>query len=99
MYRLFDLIRSVRAALQPYTVIVSWDGDLYAHRAWTTADAYAWLQSYPAGASARISTRSGRLVARVSSKAALQNDFPVLSRHWADQPIEYVAFVNRIYCA
>jgi hypothetical protein len=47
MYRLFDLIRNARALLQPYTVIVRWEGEFYEHRAWTTSDAREWMAQYP----------------------------------------------------
>lgn len=63
MYKLFDLIRAIRAALQPYRVAIIWEGALYEHRAWTTRDALQWLAQYPSHASAWIETRSGALIA------------------------------------
>jgi hypothetical protein len=57
MYRLFDLIRAVRAALQPYEVDVLWEGDWYHHRAWTTSDAREWIAQYPCDAECSVWTR------------------------------------------
>lgn len=57
MYKLFDLIRAVRAMLQPYEVDVQWDGDFYRHCAWTRSDARAWMACYPAEAKCETWTR------------------------------------------
>jgi hypothetical protein len=59
MYRLFDLIRAVRSALQPYEVEVVWCGEMYVHKAWTTQDALAWCACYPREASCIVLTRRG----------------------------------------
>jgi hypothetical protein len=57
MYKLFDLIRAMRAALQPYEVDVYWDGGFYQHRAWTRADAREWMACYPSDAKCETWTR------------------------------------------
>ena len=57
MYKLFDLIRAVREALQPYSVDVYWDGLFYRHHAWTRADARAWFACYPCDARCETWTR------------------------------------------
>lgn len=64
MYKLFDLIRAVRGALQPYRVIVVWEGEWYAHKAWTQQDALQWLACYPIGSEGEVQTRRGHVVAR-----------------------------------
>jgi hypothetical protein len=70
MYALFDLIRAVRAALQPYEVRVVWEFDAYSHRAWTQADALEWSAKYPANADVWICTRLGSVVSFRSARAA-----------------------------
>lgn len=57
MYKLFDLIRAVRNALQPYVVSVEWEGDVYQHRAWTVQDGVEWLAQYPRGSRGAVHTR------------------------------------------
>jgi hypothetical protein len=59
MYRLFDLVKAVRSALQPYVVVVHWTGGVYTHRAWTTGDAREWLAMYPNDAMGSVFTRYG----------------------------------------
>lgn len=63
MRRLFELVRRVRAHVralaQPYTVLVSWEGRVYAHQAWTSEEALAWFAAYPRGAYCEVFTRFG----------------------------------------
>lgn len=57
MYKLFDIIRAVRAILQPYVVSVYWDGDFYIHKAWTSSDGLEWCKMYPPSATCSVYTR------------------------------------------
>jgi hypothetical protein len=79
MYRLFDLIRAVRSALQPYQVLVSWEGETIVHRAWTRADALAWAGCYPCASVVDVMTRRGRFVAmRRGGEPVTRHSFDVV---------------------
>lgn len=60
MYKLFDIIRAVRNIPQPYTVEITWEGDVYFHHAWTRVDAANWMAQYPVDSKAIVYTRSGK---------------------------------------
>lgn len=60
MYKLFDLIRAIRAALQPYRVLVQFgEFDGASHKAWTKADALEWMACYPNDCQVYVFSRYG----------------------------------------
>jgi hypothetical protein len=63
MLKLFDLAQAVRACVralaQPYTVLVAWEGRVYAHQAWTSEEAREWCGAYPGNAYCEVFTRFG----------------------------------------
>jgi len=62
MNKVSKAVRAVRAALQPYRVVVQWEGRDITHKAWTRADALEWAAAYPRTAHVAVFTRSLRLV-------------------------------------
>jgi hypothetical protein len=71
VYKLFDLIRAVRAMMMPYEVQVVWEGELEVHRAWTVDDALAWVACYPVSARCIVLTRGYKFVCSRVSGARL----------------------------
>ena len=66
----FDIIRAVRRALQPFTVVVIWEGDAYEHGAWTTSDAREWFACYPNEATCAMFVRGFRKIVAMRGACA-----------------------------
>ena len=61
-------MKAITNILKPYLVtVVDRDGDVFTHRAWTSAEALEWASCYGAGwGTSTITTRFGSFVASIT---------------------------------